>query len=376
MSPHLNNAATLLGVLEMIRNDCFTGFTFNGIHSSTLNIVRIIDSNRIPIKLTPKTKDTTVDIPGAHLTEFFNSNYEALELSIPIAFDKLSEYQFRRLRQFFKTKNPYPLIFDENPYKVYNVVGKGTNNIKYICFENNGVRWYGGEATLNFVCYTGLARSRFEFQDGFEYANIPEWQNVVNDMTIIQRIEAGDPTDTARIDTDTVETETDNGEFISDECFDWLNTKDEWIEASDIKERNNYNKAHISSGKVEILLYNSGDLPTALDLYLKFLNDEVPAGSACITQNGVARSELVWSKIKRLDTTTTLADAPDVFVHINSKENSVKGADTFYHDTNRNYLSSFHGSYLIAPVGESKLVLSNSSLLPYFDKVEYTFSYY
>ena len=182
-----------------LRNDEFTGFSFNGIHSSTLGIYRVSESNRLTYLLTPSIKDTKVEVPGVDFDIYFDTKYEEYNFEIPIAFGDLTEIQFRRFSEFYKTKKPYPLIFDENPYKIYMVKGNGAVDLKYVCFEKDGARTYGGEGKLKFVCRTPYAFSRFTFLDSFEKANLEEWQQVVNDSTIMQTNYIVDPTDTSQI---------------------------------------------------------------------------------------------------------------------------------------------------------------------------------
>jgi len=61
------------------------GFTFNGIHSSTLGITRITDK-RVTDKLTPTTKDTTVNVEGVDGVLYWGSKYTKRDFSVPFAF--------------------------------------------------------------------------------------------------------------------------------------------------------------------------------------------------------------------------------------------------------------------------------------------------
>lgn len=181
----------------------FLGFTFDGIHSSELGIMRVSDGSRYSENLLPSFQDKTTQIPGNDGTYYHGSYYTQRQFNISIAFDDLSEEQLRRLKQIFGDKNIHSLIFDEVPYKVYKVKTTGAPNLKYVCFDNvNDIfagrdlkkggkkdrdtlynsyvkpplkRVYKGEGQLNFIAYTPYARSRFKYIDEYNNNNIKEW---------------------------------------------------------------------------------------------------------------------------------------------------------------------------------------------------------
>ena len=100
---------------------------------------------------------------------------------MPIAFDSLTEAEYRRLRQHFGDKGIHELIFDERPYKVYTAKVTGTPQLKTICFDGedkdgNPCRIYKGEGTLTFTAYYPFARSRFKYLEDYTSTNIPEWR--------------------------------------------------------------------------------------------------------------------------------------------------------------------------------------------------------
>lgn len=181
----------------------FIGFTFNGIHSSELGLIRVSGGSRYDENLLPTIQDKTVQVPGADGTYYYWSYFTQRPINISVAFDDLSEEQFHRIRTVFGDKKIHDLIFDETPYKVYRVKTTGTPNLKYVCFDKEpdeldrdynrekiikskqdlyGIgarspygRVYKGEGQLNFVCYSPFARSRFKYIDQYTIDNIPEW---------------------------------------------------------------------------------------------------------------------------------------------------------------------------------------------------------
>ena len=150
----------------------FISFSFNGVHSSELGIIRTSDGSRFNENLLPTIQDKTVQVPGGDGTYFFGSYYTQRPFNVPIAFDSLTEEQVRRLYSHFGDKQIHELIFDERPYKYYMAKITGTPQIKTICFEVDGQRIYKGEGILNFICYYPFAKSRFKYLDDFSNLKI------------------------------------------------------------------------------------------------------------------------------------------------------------------------------------------------------------
>ena len=90
----------------------FLGFSFNGIHSDTLNITRVSDGDRYKDTL-PEIEDKTVEIPGMDGAYFYGSNFKIRTFNIPIAFDSMTEVQLRKFKQMFGCQQMGLLIFDE-----------------------------------------------------------------------------------------------------------------------------------------------------------------------------------------------------------------------------------------------------------------------
>ncbi len=113
----------------------FIGFSFAGIHSSTLNIIRTSDGDRFDENLIPDVKDITAEIPGMDGEYYFGSTYGNRTFDISIAYDHMSESDIRRLRQVFGRKQIGELIFDERPYKKYMVKIESPIELSYVCFD-------------------------------------------------------------------------------------------------------------------------------------------------------------------------------------------------------------------------------------------------
>lgn len=153
----------------------FIGFSFNEHRSEELGIVRVSDGSRYNEDLVPTTQDKTVQVPGGDGFYYFGSDYTQRQFSINIAFDELTEKQFRELQQVFGTKELGKLVFDERPYKYY-MVKSSKPQLKYICFGKDGERIYKGEGTLTFTAYYPFAKSIYKFLNEYSDKNKDEWK--------------------------------------------------------------------------------------------------------------------------------------------------------------------------------------------------------
>lgn len=172
----------------------FTGFEFGGKHSSELGITRVSGGDRYDESLHPEAEDITAEIPGLDGSYYFGTNYKPRSIEIDIAFDHLSEKQFKDLKKVFNLKNTKELIFDETPYKKYIAKVESPIELSYVCFDErkrvldsirDGVRrdrsganeWeqvqpykyldevervYKGEGKISFICYFPFAKSIYK----------------------------------------------------------------------------------------------------------------------------------------------------------------------------------------------------------------------
>ena len=160
--------------------DDFCGFTFNGIHTSELNIQRVSNGSRFNESLGASFQDKTAPIEGGDGLLFWDSFYSNKPISIQIAYDSLTEAQLRKLRQVFCAKAIGEFIFDETPYKAYTAKLQAPVQLTAIPFTENGVRVYKGEGTIQFVAYYPYGKSVHKFLDEFDdtfYINKDEWED-------------------------------------------------------------------------------------------------------------------------------------------------------------------------------------------------------
>ena len=255
----------------------FLGFSFDGIHCSQLGITHVSSSDRYDEDLFPEVKDKTIEIPNNHGEYYYGSTYGTRTFEIEIAYDSVTETQFRNIRRLFGTRRVCELIFDERPYKVYYAKIESPIEMSYVCFDEQkrhigdtisqgGIRYvekdgelvkeditpwvyefdskgqplkqriYKGEGTVNLICYQPFAHQLFKIKELYERAGENEG-NLVTRYTNV----------------------------------------DEWIESSGILTEQEWNEHHIdqviSAGApytYRIPVYNPGDLNVGFCLYIPF----------------------------------------------------------------------------------------------------------
>ncbi len=197
----------------------FIGFSFDGVHSSRLGLIRVSDGDRYNDILHPNFEDKLLSIPGGDGQYYYGSNYTERRITISVAFDSITEEQLRQIVRLFSTKDPCPLIFDERPYKVYTAKIGAPIQLNYVCFDapvkteygknkvapklseyegatKTGVRLksekekyrvYKGDGSIEFVCTSLYAYAPFKTLDAYKlgeskggysittYSNVNEW---------------------------------------------------------------------------------------------------------------------------------------------------------------------------------------------------------
>jgi hypothetical protein len=139
----------------------FTGFYFDGIHSSAYHIVRVSDGDRYTEGLFPEFKDRASELVGGEGSVYEGTDFQQTSFTINIAFDKLTEKDFMGLKKWLDPRKLKEFRFDERPYKAYWAKLERRPEFEYICFLENGFkngveeacRVYKGEAKLDFIAY-------------------------------------------------------------------------------------------------------------------------------------------------------------------------------------------------------------------------------
>ena len=294
----------------------FCGFTWRGDHSSKYGIVRVSDGSRYNDTILPAFQDTTQKMPGSDGTLYWESFYTNKTFSVNIAFDHLTEDNYRKLRQWLNGKDRGELIFDEAPYKAYTVKIQNAPQLKTICFNEDNQRIYKGEGTISFVAYYPFARGVYKF-------------------------------------------ETDAKDIINVE---------EWIDASGLKgaTKDNYNSF---SEEGSCNLYNAGDLPTDFKLIVNIENK--PTNITLKNNENQIIGSLNFSLAKQGD---------DTYVRFNSATQLIEGLtqsqDGKFELTGNLYNKYItEGDWFKIPVGESVINIVETS---HSDKptIDYDYLYY
>ena len=139
----------------------FTGFYLGNVHSSTYGILRVSDGDRYTEGLIPEFENFEVELVGGDGSAYGGRQFKKTNFEIKIAFDHLTEKQFRAMRTWLGKEELQPFRFDERPYKTYWVKLDSRPNLEYLCFMENsedGVigekeRIYKGEGELEFIAF-------------------------------------------------------------------------------------------------------------------------------------------------------------------------------------------------------------------------------
>jgi hypothetical protein len=139
----------------------FTGFYFDGIHSSTYHVLRTSDGDRYKEGLFPEFEDRTIELVGGDVSLYEGTNFKQTEFTINIAFDSIIEEDFKNIKKWLQPNKLKEFRFDERPYKAYWAKLRSRPVFEYVCFmeeREDGFpgekqRVYKGEASLDFVAY-------------------------------------------------------------------------------------------------------------------------------------------------------------------------------------------------------------------------------
>lgn len=135
------------------------GFTYDGVHSSTYNIVRQSGSDLFAQELLPAQEDKALNVPGRDGQYFMTARNTSKDIKIRFAFEDLREDGIRAIRKWLGSKAVKELIFDEHPYKKYFAKSDGVVKMNYIAFDSadGTYRVYRGEGEIKFTLYNPYA---------------------------------------------------------------------------------------------------------------------------------------------------------------------------------------------------------------------------
>lgn len=310
-----------------LRGD-YIGFSFGGVHSSSLGIVRVSDGSRYTQNLLPSFSDRTATVAGKNGVYYFGTDYSQNQISLSIAFDCVEETQIKKMRQLFAPDGTLKeLWFDELPYKSVMAKISAAPQLKYIAFEELHLeqkddetkkRIYKGEGTLQFVVYSPFARGRFK--------------------------------------------------YLSEANADEITNKSEWIDAVKLLDK----QGNYDGSGATVQVYNPGDMPTPCKIYFSkedFTNlSQIDLG----TSNPETRSATLHFSVKK-----EIAN-DDAYVCVDSKTCLIEGCDSSYVRSGtlyNRYITS--GDFFSIPVepgnGATQEIYATGGAIA---KVEYDYLYY
>lgn len=301
----------------------FIGFSFNGIHSSDLGLYHVSDGNWYEEILHPEIEDRRNAVVGRDGEYYYGSDYRSKTITIQIAFDHVTETQFRQITYLFSTKKPGKLIFDERPWKEYTVKISSPITLNYVCFDEEKVvpsedaqpgvrrergvdehgdpynkpedvypyihtgekeRIYKGEGSIEFICSSPLARAPFKTLESYE------------------------------------ETDMVHGNLVTT----WSNV-DEWDEASGILTRQNYENRSIDrlvreSDGFSYSTYNPGDVDAPFSLYIPFNENGKVTGEGGQFIVNLPSGTMVFEEIETKD-----EDGKETGIVINTANHLIEG---------------------------------------------------
>lgn len=351
--------------LRSIKGD-FIGFTFGGIHSSELGLMRVSDGSRYNEDLLPPLQDKKAQVTGRDGEIYFGSQYMTKPIKVPVAFDNMNEESFQKLRKLLSNKKPQFLWFDEKPYKQWLVKTASAQSFKWVCFDEyrneKKERIYKGEGTLEFNCFSSYATSRVTYLD--------------------------DPIDKVIIKNEKGKLEfmfsTQDSPLTLENFYNF----NEWEKSSGLKKRKNKdinyeeNIQYIKDGNVRIgkFIYNAGDVPIKPQITLKEVNKYTGTEEFIIIN--LYSSENLLTPIQTMqlskDIIKQCSKNGDQDIIIDSKLKLLKGVNERGRLSGKVY-NKFHkeGDYFEIPVGKDEneifMIEIKSDIATL---IEYTHQYY
>lgn len=138
---------------NIYQKDDYTGFVYNGIHSSQFGLFSVANGDRYSRGLSPTFQDLTQSVPGQDGTHYFGTQMTQRVITLQVAFDSVTESEFHQLKRWLNC-GIKPLILDETPYIQYYAKIQTAPTIQFVPFEEDvDERIYKGESTITFVCY-------------------------------------------------------------------------------------------------------------------------------------------------------------------------------------------------------------------------------
>lgn len=215
--------------------DDFTGFTFNGRHSSEFGLLRVSDGDRYEDSLVPSLSNEAADVPGGPGQYYWGETIKEKTIPVSVAYDNIGEKDKRRIKHWLHPDDQlHELVFDEKPYIKYWVKCSKEVTTSELCFDEqyeSGQDVFGNPTYKKKRVYKG--EFKIEFTAYFPYG-----------LAVNKSLSEFDPTN----------------KNATKPCENF----DEWANSSGLLELDNYNLDNFSN--LEVNIYNGGDVETGFEL--------------------------------------------------------------------------------------------------------------
>lgn len=332
------------------------GFSYGGVRSEDLGIVRTID-NRYSYDITPPIKDITTEVPNYNGVYFWGSNYDRRNITIPFAFGEINETQLSKIKKILNDKKIHNLIFDEDPNIIYPAMVSNTSTLSHVCFDIMGQRVYRGEGSLNFICHTPYKRSKYKTAEELEQfkaaailvnqdsSQIPSGQLFVNtvDFSDLQKLySAGE------------------GEDL-DDAFGGVQPGKLYRLGYSILPSDKQFGEFSGNGYI---LYNASTMEIPFQLY--FLVDNIER-TYFIKRSGSQKHIMIKTNAK--------SDS-DVYIKVDTKNYTITGCDANYNQTGSMYNDKITSGmfFNLVPGRNDLTVMVNGNATP-ANKIDYSYKY-
>lgn len=152
---------------ERIQKDDYIGFTYAGKHSSQFGLKSVTSGDRYQRYLSPEFTDLTQSTVGRDGTLYFGSNKSKRTITLNVAFDDMTEKEYRELRRWLNS-GIADLVLDEVPYVKYHAKASAPIQISFLVFmDENEDRVYKGEFQIGFVCYDPYGYSTNKYLENY-----------------------------------------------------------------------------------------------------------------------------------------------------------------------------------------------------------------
>ena len=278
------------------------------------------------------------------------------------------------MQQNWNDRQIHPLIFDEEPYKVYSAKITNMITLKQLCFASEeNKRVYRGEGSIIFTCYYPFARSRYSYIEDYNVMSIQEWvsDSDENAFEILSGRDRSVGYETSGYYFKEVDNEGATVLYgidaslskvsIYSDSTEYVNIS-EWEAASRIPSKKIYSRWNPETK--EYRLFNAGDLQIPFKLYYELPSLPNEAITIELQLNGEV---LVLENLKP----KRKGEVLDKYLVIDMKEYIIEGCDSFYHRTGNLYNEYIaDGSFFLLPKGEASL---KSNLPPVKSDLNYLY---